>query len=378
VKKITSKVSDHGHGGEEVAGSSQAVAATTENATDAISLLNAEGQIVYASASTSEVLGYQPEELVGRNGLDLFHPQDREHSLRALKKVLAEPQFARRVQARVRQKDGQWRWVESTASNLLHEPRVGAVVLTYRQVAASRGEEEETEHVVEELTRSNADLEAFARTAAHDLREPLRTIGSFTEILVRRAKLGEADKEIADFIIDGVRRMSALVDGLLKSAVLGVAEAVRPVPLGHVAAQAIQNLREALTSTSATVTVGPLPTVYGDECDLIRVFQNLISNAAKYRSEAPVVVHISAERSGPDWVIRVRDNGIGVAKENHHRVFGRFTRLHSDAITGTGLGLAVCKRIVEGVGGAIWVESSPGVGSTFCFTIAAAQEQRRS
>lgn len=358
-----------------MAGPLERFQALIDNSPDAISLVNPEGQVLYASASTAKVLGYQPEELLGLNSLDLLHPQDRDHSVRTLKKVLEEPHRPSRMQARVRLKDGQWRWVESTASNLLDEPHVGAIVINYREIDARRAEEEERRHLVEQLTRSNTELQAFAHTVAHDLREPLRTISAFTQMLVGKAQLEEAEREIAHFIVDGVRRMSTVLDDLLSSATSGLNDSLRPVELEHAVALAMQNLRESLTSSGATITIEPLPTVQGNECDLIRLLQNLIDNAVKYRSAAAVEVHISAERFGPDWVVRIRDNGIGIAKEHHQRIFGLFARLHTREIPGTGIGLAVCKKIVEGRGGTIWVESEPGAGSTFCFTVAAGQEQ---
>jgi light-regulated signal transduction histidine kinase (bacteriophytochrome) len=223
---------------------------------------------------------------------------------------------------------------------------------------------------LEELIRSNAQWQAFAYSVAHDLREPLRTISTFTQILVRRAQLGEADRELAHFIVDGVQRMGIVLDELLSSATYGSGRSVSPVSLEGAAGQAIQNLREAITSSGAAIQLGPLPVVQGNECDLIRLFQNLIANAIKYRSAAPVQVYVSAARLGSEWVLRVRDNGMGIAKEDHKRVFDLFTRLHPEALPGSGIGLAVCKKIVvDGLGGAIWLESEPGVGSTFCFTI---------
>jgi PAS domain S-box-containing protein len=331
-------------------GSLERFQALVENGSDAISLVNAEAQVLYASASTAKVLGYQPEELLGRNCLDLLHLQDRDPSVQTLKKVGAETQWPNRMQARLRQKDEQWRWVESTASNLLDEPHVGPVVTSHRESGTRRTEEEERQHLAEDVTRSNVELQAFAHTVAHDLREPLRTISALTQLLVRKAQLDESDKEIARFIVDGVRSMSTLLDDLLASATCRFNDSLRPVDLQHAAAQAMQNLREALTSSGATITIEPLPTVQGKECDLVRVFQNLISNAVKYRSEEAVEVRITAERFGPDWVIRIRDNGIGITKEHHRRIFALFARLHSE-IPGTGLGLALCKKIVEGLGG---------------------------
>jgi light-regulated signal transduction histidine kinase (bacteriophytochrome) len=227
----------------------------------------------------------------------------------------------------------------------------------------------------EALVRSNAELQAFAHTVAHDLREPLRTISAFSQILVRRAKLDESDQAIADFIVEGARRMTVLLDHLLASATRDPRELARPVNLEDAAAQAMQNLSEAMEASKATVRVEPLPTVEGNECDLTRLFQNLIANALKYRSEAAVEVRITAERFGSDWTIKVRDNGIGIPKEQHQFIFGIFARLHAEAIPGTGIGLATCKKIVEGLGGAIWVESEPGAGSTFCFTVPGGQDR---
>jgi two-component system, chemotaxis family, sensor kinase Cph1 len=178
--------------------------------------------------------------------------------------------------------------------------------------------------------------------------------------------------------VNAVGHLSTLLDDLLFSAISGSTVLRQPVQLEHAAAQAMHNLSGASGATGATVTIGQLPTIQGNESDLVRLFQNLIGNAVKYRSEAPAEVHITAERVGPDWVIRIRDKGIGIAKENHHRVFGLFTRLHSDDIPGTGIGLDICKKIVEGLGGTIWVESELGVGSSFYFTVAADPASPRS
>lgn len=325
---------------------------------------------MYASPATSKVLGYQPEELLGRNGLDLVHPQDRDHSGRSLMEVLMEPRSPNRIQARVRQKDGQWIWVESTARNLLDKPEIGAIVVNYREINSHKAAEEERQRYAEELARSNVELQAFAQSAAHDLREPLRTIGVFTEILVQKARLDKDTEEIAHLIVNGVTRMSTLVDDLLTSSRYGASALRQPVKLELAVDLAIQNLSDALRSSGAIVKVESLPTVQGNERDLVRLFQNLISNAVKYRSESPVVIRITAERTGRDWVIKIHDNGIGIEKEYHQTVFGLFMRLHTQEIPGTGIGLAICKKIVEEMGGKIWVESEPGAGSTFCFTVA--------
>jgi len=349
--------------------------ALIENSSDAIFLVNPKTEIMYASASTAKVLGYQPEELLGRNGLELVHPQDREDSSRALKEVLAKPNNRLQMHARFACKNGEWCWMESTASNLLHEPYVQAIVINSREISARRAAEEERNRHAEELARSNAELQAFAHNVAHDLREPLRTISSFAGLLIRKAQLRPDEREFADLIVNGVGRMTTLLDELLASASYGFKGALDRVEMEVAAQQAMQNLKAAITSSGAHITIEPLPAVEANECDLIRLFQNLIGNALKYRGQAPAEIRITAERSGPDWVIKIHDNGIGIPKEHHQRIFGLFTRLHTKEVPGAGIGLAVCKKIIEERGGAIWVESKPGAGSTFCFTITAAKAE---
>jgi light-regulated signal transduction histidine kinase (bacteriophytochrome) len=166
--------------------------------------------------------------------------------------------------------------------------------------------------------------------------------------------------------------MGALFDGLRAFALRGFDDDLRPLDLGPVVADALQNLAHAIAEAQASVTVNPLPIVMGNEKHLLCVVQNLIINAIKYRGDEPVAIHVSAERDNTDWIVKVRDNGIGIAPENFSRVFELWTRLHGPETPGAGLGLAVCKKIVEALGGSIWVESELGVGSMFCFRIGAA------
>jgi PAS domain S-box-containing protein len=357
-----------------MAASFQGFRSLIEHGPDAISLIDTQGEILYGNPSTTKVLGYQPEELLGRNCLDLIHPEDRDHSSRALQEVLAKPPGPLQWDARVRRKDGHYSWVESTVSNLLFECEVQAIVMQQRDINARRAAEVERQRHAEELARYNLRLEEFAHTAAHDLREPLRAISLYTQMLVRKAQLDADTKRMANFIVDGAARMSALVDDLLSFASTGMHDPPRSVDLQDAAAQARQNLALDIEASGARVTVDRLPIVRGNEIHLVRLFQNLISNAVKYRREDPVEIHMTAGRRGADWVIRIADNGLGIGPENQARVFMPFVRLASRNIPGTGLGLAVCKKIVEGLGGAIWVESELGAGSTFCFTIAAEEE----
>jgi light-regulated signal transduction histidine kinase (bacteriophytochrome) len=277
------------------------------------------------------------------------------------------------IEARVRRKDGQWRWVAATSANLLEEPDVQAIVLNYRDIGERKAAEEEKQRNVEELARCNEALQAFAFAAAHDLREPLRTVGTFTEYLVQRTRVDDATKEIAGFIVSGVKRMSVLLDDLLSFTKLSVDGPRNRVDLHEVVQRAIHNLAGAIDESAAAVRVGPLPAVEGSETHLVQLFQNLIGNAIKYRSEAAVEICVTAEQAGRELLIKVSDTGIGIAPEYQAQIFDLFKRLHHGEIPGTGMGLAICKKIVEGMGGKIWVESQIGHGSTFCISIPAAE-----
>jgi light-regulated signal transduction histidine kinase (bacteriophytochrome) len=225
-----------------------------------------------------------------------------------------------------------------------------------------------------EILRSNARITEFAHAVAHDLREPLRTISMFTELLTHEAVLDPQCKQFAQLIVDGIARMSALFDGLRSFAVSGQDEPSQLVDLTHVLTNVLQDLGYALAASGAVVTVDPLPFVRGNESHLSRVFQNLLANAIKYRSDAPVEIHVTATRLEAEWVISVHDNGVGIAPEHHDRIFELFQRLHGPEIPGAGVGLAVCRKVVEAMGGAIWVESKPMAGSTFCLKIPAVEE----
>jgi signal transduction histidine kinase len=189
-------------------------------------------------------------------------------------------------------------------------------------------------------------------------------------MLFEHLPMDHEQKEMAQFVIEGASRMSSMVTDLLAFARSGMPSPPLPVNLADAVAQAVRNLDLEILEHDALVTMDPLPAVVSDEAHLVRVFQNLISNAIKYRSERPLAIHISAERRGPVWVIKVKDNGVGIAPEYQEKIFLPFIRLASRAIPGTGLGLAVCKKAIEALGGSIWVESAPGAGSTFAFTIA--------
>lgn len=230
----------------------------------------------------------------------------------------------------------------------------------------------ERTRTAEELARNNEDLRQFALVAAHDLQEPIRTIASFAQLLAMRYK-GELDSdanEFIDHIVGGAQRMGCLVEDLLSFAQLSTrATAFSPQEARTALETALFNLGAKIHETSATITYDPLPRVMADQFQLAQVFQNLISNAIKYRRAEAPRIHISAEADRGEWIFSVRDNGIGFKQEYAERIFGLFKRLHGREVPGTGIGLANCRKILDRHGGRIWAESKEGYGSTFYFTL---------
>jgi signal transduction histidine kinase len=224
------------------------------------------------------------------------------------------------------------------------------------------------------LQRSNDELRQFAYVASHDLQEPLRTVASFTQLLVSRYRdLGDAEAdEFVSLIVDGVERMSVLIHDLLEYSHTGVQKTLPSEPASAEVAlgEVLFSLSAAIQESGATITHDALPDVWLESRSLVQLLQNLIGNAIKYRGPDPLHVHVSAELTGEEWLFSVKDNGIGIAPQYHGRIFGIFKRLHGKEIPGTGIGLAICQRIVEWHGGKIWVDSELGAGSVFHFTLA--------
>jgi len=231
----------------------------------------------------------------------------------------------------------------------------------------------------EKLARSNEDLGQFAYVASHDLQEPLRMVTSYVQLLAKRyeSKLDADANEFIDFAVDGAVRMRKLINDLLTYSRVGTqGKELSPTDSEAVLAQSVNDLKVAIEENGALVTHDPLPTVMADRPQLGQLFQNLIGNAIKFRGNEPPRVHISSSRNGSGWIFSVRDNGIGIAAEYSERIFVIFQRLHSrQEYAGTGIGLAICKKIVERHGGRIWVESEIGKGATFYFILPGAKTE---
>src|SRR4030042_3490845 len=275
----------------------------------------------------------------------------------------------------IRDNNGNYVMSRSTVYDITVRKRVEEELRKYREHLEELVEQRtaELKKMADELTRSNKDLKEFAYVVSHDLKEPLQVIKGFLMLFEKRYKdkLDEKANEIIRFTVDGAERMQELIKDLLEYSQVGTkGKEFKPADCSLILNKAISNLKVSIEESGGVVTHDTLPTVTADAIQLSRLFQNLIGNAIKFHgSEAPMV-HISTERKGDEWLFSVRDNGMGIDPKFADRIFTVFQRLNSsDEYPGTGIGLAICKKIVEHHGGRIWVESEPGKGATFYFTI---------
>jgi two-component system sensor kinase FixL len=349
--------------------------AIVETAVDGIITIDGEGRVTSFNPAATRIFGYTPEEVMGRNvNLLMPEPYRAEHDgyLRnylgtGVKRIIG---IGREVVGL--RKDGtQFPMDLAVSETVLGERRVFTGIV--RDVTERKRAEEALSRQAEDLARSNVELERFAYVASHDLQEPMRTVRSFGQLLQRRcgAQLTGDAVEYLRFITDGVGRMQTLINDLLAySRVSSQGGVFGPADCNQILRMVLDNLRASIDSHGAGVTIDPLPTVLGDATQLGQVFQNLIVNAIKFHAERPPRIRVSAAESPAEWVFSVADNGIGIAREYFDRIFIIFQRLHTiEEYGGTGIGLSICKKIVERHGGRIWVESAMGEGSTFYFTI---------
>jgi PAS domain S-box-containing protein len=348
-----------------------------ESAPDAVVIVDRDGKIVLANAQAKRVFGYPPVDLIGQT-VDKLVPErfrGNHHMQRA--GYFADPTTRamgpREFLFGLRQ-DGTEFPIEVSLSPLQTEDGI-LVSAAIRDATERKKIEAQLLQTVEDLNRSNQELAQFANIASHDLQEPLRMVASYTQLLQRRYK-GKLDADADEFIafaVDGANRMQRLIRDLLAySRVETQGRDLVTVASEEALEQAIQNLRGAIEESGALVTHDPLPAVLGDEMQLIQLFQNLVGNAIKYQYPGVPRVHISSVKNDErKWMFSVKDNGLGIESQYFEKIFGMFQRLHRrDEFAGTGMGLAICKKIVERHGGSIAVESQPGQGSTFRFALA--------
>jgi PAS domain S-box-containing protein len=351
-----------------------------ENIEDGYYEVDLAGNITFFNDSICRISGRTKEELMGMNNLEYTDPENAKKLFQTFNQVYRTGEPRRALDWEIIRKDGTKRCMEASIS--LQKDSSGNPIGfrgIVRDITERKRAEEVLKEKTEELARSNKDLEQFAYVASHDLQEPLRMVTNYVQLLARRyqGKLDSDADEFIGFAVDGAVRMWKLINDLLTYSRVGMrGKELEPIDCETVLNQSLNNLKMAIEEKGAVVTHDPLPTVMADNPQLELLFQNLIGNAIKFQGNEPSRIHVSASRNGSGWTFSVRDNGIGIAPEYAERIFIIFQRLHRrKEYPGTGIGLAICKKIVERHGGYIWVESEVGKGATFYFTLPASKEK---
>ncbi|MCM1984916.1 PAS domain-containing protein [Lyngbya confervoides] len=356
---------------------------------------NLQTQEVFFSHQWKAMLGYGDPE-IGPHRWEWekrIHPADREQCHAALNRHLQGESALYQNEHRVRCKDGSYKWILNRGQVVERDDqgRPLRMIGTHTDITERHEAEEALRQVNEQLEskvrertraleeraqdleRSNAELEQFAYVASHDLQEPLRTISSFTELLALeyRDRLGSEANEYIEFIVDGAARMQQLIKDLLTYSQVGRrGKAFQSISCTTVLQSVLESLSLAIAEGEAQVSYDPLPVVQADPSQLYQLFQNLIGNALKFRGQPPPQIHIGVQRYPSEWQFYVRDNGIGISPEYFDQIFVIFQRLHRrQTYEGTGIGLAICRKIVQRHGGRIWVDSTPDQGACFYFTL---------
>jgi PAS domain S-box-containing protein len=344
---------------------------------DAVITTDKRATVTYLNPVAADLTGWQTSEAAGKPLEEVFRIVNEESrrtvenpTTRALREGIIVGLANHTV---LISRDGKEHSIDDSAAPIRNDRgEVLGVILIFRDVTERRAGLKRLEMQAAELQRTNEELNNFASAVSHDLREPLRNVVNFSQLLVREGddRKNSATQEYAEYVVEGVNRMEMLLNDLLAySQVGGREQPARLTDVNEIVKTTLENLQAMIAETGAQVSSSHLPHIVGYEAQLSQLFQNLIGNAIKYRSERPPRVHISAEKRGHEWIFKVSDNGIGIAHEYHKTIFGVFKRLHGKETPGTGIGLAICSKVVEHHGGRIWVESKPGEGSEFLFTL---------
>ena len=337
---------------------------------------------VYCNAAFEKITGYGAEEVLGRNCRFLQGTDHHQPGLDAIRQAVQEGTEAK-AELRNYRKDGSPFWNELYIAPVKDQQgKLTHFIGIQTDITQRKHQEIELANTTRELAQSNAELQQFAYVASHDLQEPLRMVASYTQLLGKRYR-GKLDQDADEFIgyaVDGATRMQRLIRDLLEYSRVGAErQSFEETDCELVFQQAMQNLSASVLERHAEVTHDPLPIVQANPTHLTQIFQNLIGNALKFQGDAPPKIHVGAKALPDGWEFSVRDNGVGMPGDQLDRIFAIFQRLHGQSeYPGTGIGLAICKRIVGKYGGQIWVESEPGQGSTFYFTLTTPQEVMKS
>jgi PAS domain S-box-containing protein len=361
-------------GHHDLAEIQQRLAAIVESSDDAIISKNLAGVIQSWNRGAERIFGYSAEEAIGKH-ISMLAASDRVDEIPRILGRIARGERVDHYETKRRTKDGRVLTVSITVSPL----RDGSgIVIGASKIARDITERERHRRALEEaniaLRSANADLEHFAYSASHDLQEPLRMVAAYSGMLKRKfdGELGELGDQYIAYLIEGAQRMKKLLDDLLAYTRASMEGPTKPEPVDATFGldAALNDLAPLIQDNQAQVMRTDLPHISIHPFQIEQLFQNLIANAIRYRSKEPPRIHIAAKQSGTEWLFSVRDNGIGIDPQYQEQIFEMFTRLHGPGeYPGTGMGLAICQRIVRRAGGRIWVDSRPGQGSTFFFTL---------
>jgi PAS domain S-box-containing protein len=349
-----------------------------EGTDDPIYAVDREGRFVFANAQTARLLGRPIEDLLGHTREEVLPPETAADH-RGTDASVMQSRHSRLIEEHFPSKDRGERVILTTKAPWLDSSeRVIGLVAIGKDVTSRTAYQAERERLLRELRRTNEELSAFSHVVAHDLSAPLRAVKIYAELLTRHleGRIDETARQFLSFVTDGASNMENLIESLLRYAESGEELAIRPVNVNAIIDGILHRLEPLMRETNATVTRKVLPEVQADPVRLLQVFQNLIVNAINYSGDAPPRIEISAESSDSEYRFAVSDNGIGIAREHFERIFSPLKRLHGKDVPGSGIGLALCRKIVEGHGGHIWVESRVGMGSTFFFTLPVRPSQR--